>query len=74
MNPLEQTSRFQKALEVVEALPPDDQAMLVEIIQQRLRQQRRDALLREVEQSEKEYETGDVRRGSVTDLFAELEE
>ena len=72
MNNIEETSKFQKALEVVEALSIDDQAILVEIIQQRLRQQRRDELLQEVGRSQQEYEAGTVRRGSVADLLAEL--
>jgi hypothetical protein len=74
MNNIEETSKFQKAIEVVEALPFDDQAMLVEIIQQRLRQQRRDELLEEVGRSQQEYEAGNFHRGSVADLLAELEE
>ncbi|MBO0349965.1 hypothetical protein J0895_12755 [Phormidium pseudopriestleyi FRX01] len=72
MKNIEETSKFQKALEVIEALPIDDQAMLVDIIQQRLRQQRRDELLQEVVRSQQEYEAGTVRRGSVMDLLTEL--
>lgn len=72
MKNIEETSKFQKAIEVIEALPIDDQAILVEIIQQRLRQQRRDELLQEVGRSQQEYEAGNVHRGSVADLLAEL--
>ena len=39
---LEKTSTFQKAIEVVEALDPETQAILVDIIQKRLKQQRRE--------------------------------
>ncbi|MEH1768801.1 MAG: hypothetical protein V7L27_04060 [Nostoc sp.] len=42
---LEKTSTFQKAIEAVEALDPEAQAILVDIIQKRLKQQRRDDLL-----------------------------
>ncbi|AFY80606.1 hypothetical protein [Oscillatoria acuminata] len=72
MKNIEETSKFQKAIEFVEALPIDDQAILVEIIQQRLRQRRRDELLQEVGRSQQEYEEGTVHRGSVADLLAEL--
>ena len=37
---LEKTSIFQKAIEAVEALDPEAQAILVDIIQKRLKQQR----------------------------------
>lgn len=71
---LEKTSTFQKAIEAVEALDPEAQAILVDIIQKRLKQQRRDDLLKEVAQAESDYAQGNVRRGSVADLMAELGE
>jgi hypothetical protein len=48
--------------------------MLIEIIQNRLREQQGQQLLKNVTQSEKEYAQGNFRRGSVDDLIAELEE
>ncbi|MCC5644127.1 hypothetical protein LC607_14450 [Nostoc sp. CHAB 5824] len=45
---LEKTSTFQKAIEAVESLDPEAQAILVDIIQKRLKQQRRDHLLKEI--------------------------
>jgi ribosome recycling factor len=71
---LEKTSTFQKAIEAVEALDPEAQAMLVDIIQKRLTQQRRDELLKAVAEAENDYAQGNVRRGSVADLMAELDE
>lgn len=68
------TSTFQKAIEAVEALSLDEQAMLVNIILKRLKQQRREQLLEEVGQAEREYAQGNVRRGSVADLMAELDD
>jgi len=65
---------FQEALDTVESLTIDEQAMLIEIIQNRLREQQRQQLLKNVTQSEKEYTQGNFRRGSVDDLMAELEE
>jgi hypothetical protein len=70
----EKTSVFQQAIEAVEALSLDEQAMLVDIILNRLKQQRRTQLLEEVAQAEREYDCGNVRRGSVADLMAELED
>lgn len=71
---LEQTLIFQKALEAVEALDPEAQAMLVDIIQKRLKRQRRDNLLTQIVQAENDYAQGNIRRGSVADLIAELDE
>ncbi|MEA5506254.1 hypothetical protein VB735_24705 [Halotia wernerae UHCC 0503] len=68
---LEKTSTFQKAIEAVEALDPEAQAMLVDIIQKRLKQQGRDELLKAVAEAENDYAQGNVRRGSVADLMAE---
>ncbi|BAZ48351.1 hypothetical protein NIES4103_09590 [Nostoc sp. NIES-4103] len=45
---LEKTSTFQKAIEAVEALDPESQAILVDIIQKRPKQQQRDELLKEI--------------------------
>jgi hypothetical protein len=70
----EKTSTLQKAIEVVEALSPDEQAILIDIIDKRLKQQRRQELLQEVAESERDYALGNVRRGSVADLLAELDD
>lgn len=70
----EKTSTLQKAIEVVEALSPDEQAILIDIIDKRLKQQRREQLLQEVAESERDYAQGNVRRGSVSDLLAELDD
>lgn len=69
-----ETSAFQQAIETVEALPLEDQAVLVGIIQQRLKQQRREELLQRVAETEQDYATGNIRRGSVADLMAELDD
>lgn len=71
---LEKTSIFQKAIEAVEALDPEAQVLLVDIISKRLKQQRRDELLKEIAQAENDYAQGNIRRGSVADLMAELDE
>ncbi|MCC3410799.1 MAG: hypothetical protein JGK24_07070 [Microcoleus sp. PH2017_29_MFU_D_A] len=74
MTQAEKTSIFQKAIDTVEALSPEEQNMLIDIIQNRLKQQHRDELLKAVAESEKDYEIGNVRRGTVADLMAELDE
>jgi hypothetical protein len=69
----EKTSTFQKVIEAVEALEADEQAMLVDIIQKRLTQQRRNELLQEITQARSEYIQGNVQRGPIADLMAELD-
>ncbi len=70
---IEKTSVFQKAIETVEALDPEAQAMLVDIIQKRLKQQGRDELLKAVAEAREAYAQGKVRSGTVADLMAELD-
>ncbi|MEH2353307.1 hypothetical protein [Nostoc sp.] len=72
---LQKTSTFQKAIEAVEALDPEAQAIaiLVDIIQKRLKQQRRDDLLKAVAEAREAYAKGEVRSGTVADLMAELD-
>lgn len=72
--PIPKTSAFQQALETIEALSVDDQLMLIQIIQQRLNQQPRLALLQQVATVEQEYATGNFKVGSVADLMAELDD
>lgn len=69
-----QNSSFQKAIEIVESLSIEEQETLIEIIQNRLKQRRRDELIQSVKESEQNYLQGHVKRGSVADLMAELEE
>ncbi|WP_445637065.1 CopG family transcriptional regulator [Nostoc sp. DSM 114161] len=71
---LEKTSTFQKAIEAVEALDPEAQAILMDIIQKRLRQQQRDDLLKAVAEAREAYDKGEVRSGTVADLMAELDD
>ncbi|MEG3845569.1 hypothetical protein QT971_00830 [Microcoleus sp. herbarium19] len=69
-----QTSQFQQALEAVEVLSLEDRAPLLDIIQNRLQQQRRNELLKEVTEVRQEYAEGNVEFGSVADFMAELDD
>jgi hypothetical protein len=68
------SSRFQEAIETVEALPPDDQTLLIDIVRRRLIDLRRAELAADVEEARSAYERGAVRRGTVTELMEELAE
>ncbi|MFQ5421749.1 MAG: hypothetical protein ACE5EY_15460 [Anaerolineae bacterium] len=65
-------SKFQDVLEVVETWPLKDQSLLIEIMERRLAQKRRDELASEIKEARAAYQAGDVKRGSVADLMAEL--
>ena len=73
MTQAEKTSLFQKAIETVESLSPEEQTILIDVIQNRLKQQHRDELLQAVAEAERDYVQGNVRRGTVADLMAELD-
>ena len=66
------SSRFQEVIEAVEALPSGDQALLIEIIRQRLIQRRHTELAADIAEARSAYERGEVRRGTVADLMEEL--
>jgi hypothetical protein len=70
---INQNSAFQKAVDTIEALSIDDQIMLIDLIEKRIKQQQREQLLREVKESEADYANGKFKRGSVADLMAELD-
>ena len=71
---MKNTSLFQKAIETVESLSPEEQKMLIDIIQNRLRQQKRQELLQDIAEAEQNYLSGNFKRGSAADLIAQLEE
>ena len=72
VNPAEQSN--QQAIDLVESLPIDDQAVLIDLIQKRLHQQKRSQLIQEVKAEETEYAQGSVNRGTIADLMAELDD
>jgi hypothetical protein len=71
---LQSNSQFQRAIDTIESLPIETQEALITIIQNRLREKRRSALLESVTDSENAYAKGEVRRGTAADLLAELED
>ena len=70
---IDNESVFQKAIATVEALSVEDQTILIEVIQNRLRQKKRDLLKQEVEDVRQEYREEQVKFGSVEDFLAELD-
>ena len=63
---------FQQALEIVERLPEEEQGELIEIVRNRQREHHREALAAGVERARAEFSRGEVRRGTVADLVADV--
>ena len=68
------SSPFQVAIETVEKLAPEEQEMLMEVVYRRLLERRRAELAEDIAAAREAYRRGDVRRGTVDDLMAELAE
>ena len=68
------SSHCQEVIEMVETLSPDDQALLVAIIHQRLIQNKRAELAAEIAEAREAYKRGETRSGTVADLMRELTE
>ena len=59
---------FQKALEIIESLPEEQRESLMEIVKNRLIEERRNRLSRSIKEAREEYKQGKTKRGSVDDL------
>ena len=55
-------------------MPLDDQQMLLNIINMRIIERRRDELVTDMEESLEAYRKGEVRIGTVDDLLSDLDE
>lgn len=69
-----QTVTFQDIIEKVESLPEQQQQDLIEIIKNRLIENRRESLAKNIRQAKKEYIRGEIKKGNVDDLLKELDE
>lgn len=74
MSARHKTSAFQEIIEAVEMFPLDDREILLDILKNRLREQRRLQLLQEVAEAKQDYAEGKVKFGTVDDFLAALDE
>jgi len=65
-------SQFQKALDVIETLPSDQQADLVEVLHRRLAEHRRDEIAASIREAKADYRAAKVKKGTVADLMRDL--
>ncbi len=69
-----QFSKFQQVLENVESLSLDEQEALIDLVCRRLKERRRDDIATNIAQAQIDYQTGNVFRGTVAEIMAELRE
>jgi hypothetical protein len=65
-------STFDNILDEIETLSPDDQLILLHIMQRRLNERRRIEIANNIAQAKQDYQAGDVFRGTVDEAIAEL--
>jgi len=63
---------FNEALELIESLPEEQKESLIDIVKNRLIEERREKLAQSIKKAKKEYVRGKVRKGTVDDLMREL--
>ena len=63
---------FNDVLEKVELLPEEQKESLIEILQHRLIEERRNRLAKNIKKAKEDYRHGKVRRGTVDDLMREI--
>ena len=67
-----QTITFNRILETIEALPIEDQIVLLEVMQNRLVDSRRTEIATHILKAKMAYQEGSVFRGTVDEAIAEL--
>jgi hypothetical protein len=65
--------KFNEILEQIETLSSDDQEILIDLVQRRLIKRKRDKISDNIALAHQEYQSGEVFRGSVEDVIAELD-
>jgi hypothetical protein len=70
---MSQTIQFGQILEMIDYLSLDEQDDLINIIRHRQIEKRREEIARNIIQARQDYQQGDVFRGDVDDIIAELD-
>ena len=63
---------FDEVLDIIDSLPEEQRESLIEIVRNRLIEERRERLAKNIKEARREYERGEVHRGTVDDLMDEL--
>ncbi|OKH55599.1 hypothetical protein NIES2101_04090 [Calothrix sp. HK-06] len=67
-----QIYRLEQAIENVEALSLEEQETLINVVKRRLIEKRRDKIASNIAQSQLEYDSGKVFRGTIDEIMDEL--
>lgn len=67
-----QPANFNQILEQIDALSLDEQDDLIQIVRHRQIEKRRDEIAENINKSHQEYKKGQVVRGTVDEILAEL--
>jgi hypothetical protein len=67
-----QTITFQEAIDILESLPEYQQEDIINILQRRMIERRRESLVKNIRKAKEEYSRGEVKTGSVDDLMADI--
>ncbi|NCO74377.1 MAG: hypothetical protein GW795_12565 [Cyanobacteria bacterium] len=70
---MSQTMQFGQILEMIDYLSLDEQDDLINIIRHRQIEKRREEIARNIIQARQDYQQGNVFRGDVDDIIAELD-
>jgi hypothetical protein len=65
-------SKFDRVLESIETLSLEEQEALIDLVQRRLAEKRRDEIAANIAQARVEYQSGQVFRGTVAEIMDEL--
>lgn len=63
---------FQNALDTIGSLPESQQENLMDTINRRLVEHKRDLLVRNIKKAREEYRRGEIKTGDVDDLMKEI--
>jgi len=66
------TVTFSEALELVESLSDEERLALVEIVNHRLVERRRDEIAESVREARENYAHGEVRKGTADEILRDL--
>jgi hypothetical protein len=67
-----QTMQFSKILEMIDYLSFDEQDDLINIVKHRQIEKRREQIAQNIFQARQDYQNGNIFRGNVDDIIAEL--
>ena len=65
-------SKFSDVLETIEKFTVDEKETLVDILQNRLREDKRRRIIKSVKESQREFEKGNLKPSSVDDIMKEI--